>query len=222
MAHSVMAHRGDGTQDTGHSGYETVMAPSACPRGHYIVSSCRCCPSVRRRPLVTTPLHPTVLHNPFAPPLCPGPLPLAGEILPAPIAQQLAGSKRRHSPIVWDPDSRDRDRDRTRASGDQGQGQGGPPAKRPATAPPGPPPRTSRLGGGGAGVGGGGLLERAAEELHAFRRQVALGELDYDPDAPAARKRSPSLSGDEEGKRGLRAGAGGWGEGDTETCGDLA
>ncbi|KAG2429747.1 hypothetical protein HXX76_010531 [Chlamydomonas incerta] len=92
------------------------------------------------------------------------------------------GKRRHHSPIVWNPDG--------------GRAEGERPPKRPA----------SGLRPGGA-MGAGSAVDRAAEEIMAFRRrQAEEAALGYDPDGPPVMKGTPSGSEDEgdegRGRRG--------------------
>ncbi|PNW81423.1 hypothetical protein CHLRE_07g355400v5 [Chlamydomonas reinhardtii] len=120
----------------------------------------------------------------------------AGAGAGAAAGRDAAGGKRRyHSPIVWNPDG--------------GRADGERPPKRPA----------SGLGPGGA-MGGGTAVDRAAEEIMAFRRrQAEEAELGYDPDGPPVMKGTPSGSED-EGDDHRRGGRGRQGHAEAEAAAD--
>lgn len=91
--------------------------------------------------------------------------------------------KRKHAPIVWSLDEEGEVPEE-----DPGEYRG-PPAKRPAAAP----------------ESGGSIFDRVAQEAAEFKQRQE--ELGYDPDAPAAMKASPSVSGSGSDRGGDEQGA---------------
>lgn len=108
--------------------------------------------------------------------------------LPAapPVAPEQASKKRKHPPIIWQEGGK---RPASQASAPPGHPSRSPQEAQPHTS-ASPSPATAATAVDAAG--------RAAAELAEFQdRQMGDGD-DIDPDAPAAMKDSPSVSGDDE------------------------
>jgi hypothetical protein len=92
--------------------------------------------------------------------------------------------KRKHAPIVWSLD------EEGEVPEEEPGGHRGPASKRPASV----------------SATGGSIFDRVAQEAAEFKQRQE--ELGYDPDAPAAMKASPSVSGSRsggDGEEGMRA-----------------
>jgi hypothetical protein len=90
-------------------------------------------------------------------------------------ASEQGQRKRKHAPIVWSLDEEGEVPD------EEPRESRGPPNKRPASVP----------------ASGGSIFDRVAQEAAEFKQRQE--ELGYDPDAPAAMKASPSVSGSRSG-----------------------
>ncbi|DBB18315.1 TPA: hypothetical protein ACH3X3_003266 [Trebouxia sp. C0006] len=108
--------------------------------------------------------------------------------LPAapPVAPEQANKKRKHPPIVW------------QEGGKRPASQASAPPRRPSRSPQEAQPHTSASPSPATAATAVDAAGRAAAELAEFQdRQMGSGD-DIDPDAPAAMKDSPSVSGDDE------------------------